>query len=62
MGSLHIVFNYFSKGNVWPSAAEVRSSELYIDEVDELLSQSSDSVSHHSPVPYPSKFRPRIDE
>ena len=45
-----------------PAAAEVRSSELSFDEVDELLRQSSDPVSHHSPVPYNSKFRPQIDE
>ena len=45
-----------------PAAAEVRSSELSFDEVDELLSQSSYPVSHHSPVPYNSKFRPQIDE
>ena len=44
-----------------PAAAEVRSSKLSFDEVGEV-SQSTDSVSHHSPVPYNSKFRPPIDE
>ena len=51
----------FQKEVNGPAAAQVLSSELSIGEVDELLSQSSDSVSHHSPVPYDSKFRPRID-
>ena len=51
----------FQKEVSGPAAAQVLSSELSIGEVDELLSQSSDSVSHHSPVPYDSKFRPRID-
>ena len=52
----------FQREVSWPAAAEVLSSELSFDEVDELLSQSSDPVSHHCPVPYNSKFRPQIDE
>ena len=52
----------FQKEVSGPAAAEVRSSELSNDEVDELLSQSSDSVSYPSPVPYNSKFRLWIDE
>ena len=38
----------------------VRQNSLFY-EVDEV-SQSTDCVSHHSPVPYNSKFRPQIDE
>ena len=45
-----------------PAVVEERSSEVSFDEVNELLSHSSDSVGHHSPVPYNSKFRPQIDE
>ena len=42
----------FQKEVSGSDAVEVRSLELSIDEVDELLSQSSDSVSYPSPVPY----------